>query len=131
MQTKKIFCLVDGYCSSTAFPIKATSTDTIADLKRFIKAEKGFGDIDPDNLILWKVSFTSTPKRPITLSNLNAKGKNTEPTELLDALKTISETFDPHLLGKMINVIVKPPLPINNTLLGGFSLSRSCTPTEP
>ncbi|KAF9401657.1 hypothetical protein BGZ76_007510, partial [Entomortierella beljakovae] len=116
-----------------AFPIKATLTDTIADLKRFIKAEKGFGNIDPDHLILWKVSITSTPKRPITLSNLNAKGKNTEPAELLDALKTISETFNTHLLGKMINVIVKPPLSIINTLLGGFSLSRSCTPqpTEP
>ncbi|KAF9081649.1 hypothetical protein BGX27_004829, partial [Mortierella sp. AM989] len=84
-----IFCLLDGEPSSQAFPVEIKGRESVGALKEAIKGKKpiAFKDVDPDALILWHVSIPPSPKRKITLNNLEIDEK---PTELKDPTSQMS-----------------------------------------
>ncbi|KAG0345663.1 hypothetical protein BGZ54_005465, partial [Gamsiella multidivaricata] len=78
MADLKLFCLVDGEPTSSAFSVKIAATETIDDLKKRIKAEKpDTFDIEADLLTLWSVTVPITDKDelPVKLDTLNEKKK--------------------------------------------------------
>ncbi|KAF9992288.1 hypothetical protein BGZ65_012429, partial [Modicella reniformis] len=101
-----LFCLVDGESPSNAFSVKVTLTDTIHDLKEFIKAKKTpeFDDFAADKLTLWRVSIPVLRRQnePIVLHSVQAK-KELLPTD------DISDIFRGEPPKKTIHIIVKRP----------------------
>ncbi|KAG0198094.1 hypothetical protein BGX28_008426, partial [Mortierella sp. GBA30] len=76
-----LFCLVDGETTSNAFSVKASSADTVDDLKGAIKIKKTpeFDDIATDKLTLWRVSipddYDDDDEQPILLDKVSEKKK--------------------------------------------------------
>ncbi|KAF8923765.1 hypothetical protein BGZ58_002576 [Dissophora ornata] len=109
MANLNLFCLVDGDSTSNAFSVKATSTDTVDDLKEFIKAKKSndFHDVDADRLTLWHVSVSITAANkhnPVTLDSQ-------EPKEELLPSDELCEVFPNGPARKTVHIIVqRPPL---------------------
>ena len=108
MADLKLFCLVDGGSTSNAFPVKITSTDTIADLRELIKIKKSpeFDDIAADKLTLWRVSIPVTDDNedfPILLDNIRENEKRK-----LRATYKVS-IFGATLPEETIHVIVQRP----------------------
>src|SRR5690349_761841 len=87
-----LFCLVDGEATSNAFSVKVSSSDTIDNLKKLIKAEKTpeFDDLAADMLTLWRVShpvIAANKHNPILLSAIDSA------TEL-DPTDDFSDVFE-------------------------------------
>jgi Crinkler effector protein N-terminal domain len=63
---------VPGGSFNNAFEVKIGREETVAALKKAIKAEKGvaFHDIDADSLILWKVSVSFDSPDKVAASDL-------------------------------------------------------------
>ncbi|KAG0197645.1 hypothetical protein BGX28_008853 [Mortierella sp. GBA30] len=79
--------MVDG--ESTSFPVDASATDTVGDLKDRIKAKKAprFDDVAADELTLWKVSIPSNKAKEVLFKTLDAK-------EELDPTYELSDVFE-------------------------------------
>ncbi|KAG0195588.1 hypothetical protein BGX28_001035, partial [Mortierella sp. GBA30] len=102
-----LFCLIDGEAASSVFPVSASTTTTIGDLKDLIKTKiaNDFRDVDADKLTLWRVTISNTDENeelPISLESLNAKK--------LRATSKLSMIFA-DLPEDAIHVIVQRPLP--------------------
>jgi hypothetical protein len=84
--------------------LKIPSAKTIGTLKEAIKGKKqhAFQDVNPDNIVLWKVSIPSD-------GNLN-KNVNLELDEgSLSGLEELSELFLGEAAKKCIHIVVKSP----------------------
>ncbi|KAI8595528.1 hypothetical protein EDD21DRAFT_448557 [Dissophora ornata] len=125
MANLNLFCLVDGDSTSNAFSVKATSTDTVDDLKEFIKAKKSndFHDVDADRLTLWHVSVSITAANkhnPVTLDSQ-------EPKEELLPSDELCEVFPNGPARKTVHIIVQRP-PLATPVHIPAHPSRSLTP---
>ncbi|OAQ35724.1 hypothetical protein K457DRAFT_27398 [Linnemannia elongata AG-77] len=108
-----LFCLVDGESTSNAFPVGIEPTNTIGDLKEFIKVKKTpeFNDIAADKLTLWRVSIPITDdddEVPLLLNNVTDKDK-----KKLGPATRLSKVFLDSLPEETINVIVQRPPPVH------------------
>ncbi|KAF9580471.1 hypothetical protein BGW38_002878 [Lunasporangiospora selenospora] len=104
-----LFCLVDGESTSNAFPVLASTTTTIRELKELIKTKKAnrFQDVDADELTLWRVShpvIAIHKHQPVLLNKIDS------PTEL-DPTDDISDIFTEPPPKKTIHIIVQRPPP--------------------
>ncbi|KAF9317536.1 hypothetical protein BG006_003362, partial [Podila minutissima] len=131
-----LFCLVEGESTSIAFPVKASSTDTVGDLKNLIvngDQAPAFKDVASKVLILWRVSIPiDDDKVPILLNSVTDKDK----TKLGPATR-LSKVFPKELPEETVHVItqcppqVHAPVParVSTPLSGNFSdQSRPGTP---
>lgn len=107
----KLFCIADG--TSIAFPVDISLDAYVGDLKKIIKVEKSndLSSIDADKLTLWRASIPSSPKKPISLSNLTSDEKTKMMLEELDPMKTITEIFGTDPQKGTIQIVVQPPIP--------------------
>ena len=85
------FCLVSGELLSNTFSVKISSSESVSDLKKRIKAEKvnAFKNIDANDLTLWRVSILvdgNSEDRIITLDSLDDKTKLSNPKKCLSKL---------------------------------------------
>ncbi|KAG0195634.1 hypothetical protein BGX28_000948, partial [Mortierella sp. GBA30] len=110
-----LFCLVDGEAMFNAFPVSTTTTTTIGELKKVIKAEKTpeFDDLAADKLTLWRVTVAiadDNEELPILLDNLREKKK------LSPATRIFSKMFTEELPEETIHIIIQRPPPVDATL---------------
>ncbi|KAF8923608.1 hypothetical protein BGZ58_002744, partial [Dissophora ornata] len=104
-----LFCLVDGDTTSHAFPLSASTTFTVGELKELIKSKKtnDFSDVDADKLTLWRVSIPITDdddESPILLSNVANNDK-----KKLGPATDVAEVFSDGVPRKTVNVVVQRP----------------------
>ncbi|KAG0020936.1 hypothetical protein BGZ81_009130 [Podila clonocystis] len=101
-----LYCLVDGESTSGAFPVKASSTDTVGDLKDLIMARKtnDFSDIDADKLTLWRVSIPDH-NQASAITNDAVGGKE----ELNNSRKRLSRDFSESLDDNTYIIVHQPP----------------------
>ncbi|KAG0060064.1 hypothetical protein BGZ90_004177, partial [Linnemannia elongata] len=101
-----LFCLVDGEATSQAFSIDIDQTKTVDHLKDLIKTKKAnnFGDVDADQLLLWRVSIPDDDDNdlPVLLDSVPEKKKLKATTRLL-------KVFDTELPDDTIHIIVQRP----------------------
>ncbi|KAF9286950.1 hypothetical protein BGZ74_001200 [Mortierella antarctica] len=104
----KLFCLVDGESTSSIFPAKLSSDESIGDLKELIKTKKAprFDDVAADELTLWRVSIpiTDDDELPILLDTVTDEDK-----KKLGPVTSVSEVFPDDIPGETINIIVQRP----------------------
>ncbi|KAG0319097.1 hypothetical protein BGZ99_005280 [Dissophora globulifera] len=104
--TFTLFCLVEGESTSSAFPVKTPSADTVGDLKKLIKAEN---DVDADTLTFWKVSFSISDhvddEPPISLDTLPEKKK-------LFPVDEIADVFPDSPAKKTVHILAQRPPPV-------------------
>ncbi|KAG0222944.1 hypothetical protein BGW42_006187, partial [Actinomortierella wolfii] len=76
----KLVCLVDGESTSSVLSVSASTSTTIGESKKLIKAKKAprFDDVAADELTLWRATTHSLPP---TNTNPFAQSRWT-PTEL-------------------------------------------------
>ena len=56
LKTVDLFCLIQGDDVKRQFPVRMEPTDTVAQMKKAIRAQKqSFKGVDADILQLWKV----------------------------------------------------------------------------
>ncbi|KAF9163479.1 hypothetical protein BGX21_006302, partial [Mortierella sp. AD011] len=108
-ESVKLICVLEG--DSSPITIRLAPDDTLGELKDKIKkaCEPDLDHLSAKELILWHVSIASSPKRPITLTNLNNEDLTNTPKELEDATCEISEIFGTAPPKKTIHVIVQLP----------------------
>ncbi|KAG0254843.1 hypothetical protein BG011_005508 [Mortierella polycephala] len=98
-----LFCLVEGESTANAFSVKATSAETVDDLKVLIKTKlvPHFDDIAAKDLTLWHSRMTDE-ESPITIETLNKpKPKKLRPTA------DISDVFPDAPVKKTVHTIVQ------------------------
>ncbi|KAG0305521.1 hypothetical protein BGZ98_004001 [Dissophora globulifera] len=108
--TFTLFCVINGQPSSRAFSIKATTTDTVDDLKDGIKAKQTptFNDITANELVLWEAIVPNNhQKSAIVIDDLENKTLLDEPRTRLSVL--FSDGLDDNTY-----VIVQPPKAITS-----------------
>ncbi|KAG0023845.1 hypothetical protein BGZ82_010633, partial [Podila clonocystis] len=101
-----LFCLVEGLPLARAFPIKATLTDTVGDLKDHVKAHQtpAFDDITSDQLNLWCVSIsTDNQASAITIDAVDDKIKLNNPRTRL------SNVFSENPDDNIYIIVQRPP----------------------
>ncbi|OAQ22101.1 hypothetical protein K457DRAFT_429179 [Linnemannia elongata AG-77] len=129
-----LFCLVDGEATSQAFSIDIDQTKTVDHLKDLIKTKKAnnFGDVDADQLLLWRVSIPDDDDNdlPVLLDSVPEKKKLKATTRLL-------KVFDTELPDDTIHIIVQRPpqvhAPVPSRALTPLpgSLSDGSRPSSP
>ncbi|KAF9965237.1 hypothetical protein BGZ70_005179 [Mortierella alpina] len=116
-----MFCLVDGEVPSRAFQVSISSTATVSDLKKLIKAEKtnDFSDVDADKLTLWRVSYPITAANRHTAVLLSSMDSATE----LEPMDDIADVFQDMPPKRTVHVIVQrpPPARASPSLFGHLS----------
>ncbi|KAF9555837.1 hypothetical protein BGW38_009219, partial [Lunasporangiospora selenospora] len=102
-----LFCLVDGEATSNAFPVSASTTTTIGELKDLIKSKKSprFDDVAADELTLWRTGVAITDdndEHPISLDSLIE-------TKKLGPATRLSRVFPDDLPEETVHIIVQRP----------------------
>ncbi|KAF9957539.1 hypothetical protein BGZ65_001996 [Modicella reniformis] len=74
----KLFCLLEGNSTSSAFEVEVPAASTVFYLKERIKEKKAvdFAEVVANKLTLWKGSILTAPARQITLSDLTDEEKS-------------------------------------------------------
>jgi len=100
----KLFCWVIGENPQNVFSVKIQKQETVADLKKAIKAEKRrtLRDIDADALLLWDVSVPYTSQLVENVAKLELDKR-----DVLSPLDNLSEVFKGRLVQGSIHVVVR------------------------
>ncbi|KAF9951961.1 hypothetical protein BGZ70_000791 [Mortierella alpina] len=106
-----LFCLVDGEATSNAFPVSASTTTTVGELKDLIKAKKAidFQDVDADKLTLSRVNIPiidDDDETPIALDHVNKSDK-----KKLGPATRLSKVFPEELPEETVHIIIQRPPP--------------------
>ncbi|KAF9345610.1 hypothetical protein BGX26_002943 [Mortierella sp. AD094] len=106
--TLTLFCLVDGESMSKAFPLSASPTDTVGQLKNLIKEKSTprFDDIPANELALWSVSIPVIAAKkhdPVIIDSLETKD------ELLPTTR-LSKLYPKGVEDDIIHILVQRPL---------------------
>ncbi|KAF9978383.1 hypothetical protein BGZ73_002562 [Actinomortierella ambigua] len=104
-----LFCLIDGESTSSAFPVSASTTTTVGELKELLKAEKAndFQDVDAYKLTLWRVNIADSDDiAPIPIDGV----PNNEKKKLRATNR--DSVFGATLAEDTIHIIVQRPPPV-------------------
>jgi hypothetical protein len=108
--TLTLFCLIEGDSTSYAFKVRILDTHTdVSDLKKAIVGEKpnAFEHVDPNDLVLWKVSIPiiDNDETPILLDNARCGDK-----KKLGPATRLSKVFPPEELAEeTVHIVVERP----------------------
>ncbi|KAG0345575.1 hypothetical protein BGZ54_005533, partial [Gamsiella multidivaricata] len=105
-----LYCLVHGESISIAFPSKASSTDTVGDLKSLnVNGDQApaFRDVAAKDLILWRASIPDGSET--TIDALDDKTELNNPRTRLS--KLLPESPDDNTY-----IIVQRPLPVQTSI---------------
>ncbi|KAF9372912.1 hypothetical protein CPB97_000924, partial [Podila verticillata] len=106
----RLFCLVNGEATFSAFSVKISSSDTVDDLQDLIRAKNSiaFSDIDANKFTLWcvSISITTDDVVPILRDNVADKDKMK-----LNPVTCLSKVFPEELPQEIVHIIVQQPPP--------------------
>jgi hypothetical protein len=99
-------CLVLGETRRHIFPVKTSLAETVGTLRKSIAEEKkhAFQHVDPDDLVLWKVSV---PDDESLQENLNKLQVDFIDEKALSPTKDLSEVFSDTPTKHHVHVVIK------------------------